>query len=63
MIGQTAVDWTRSQYGRIRDHLLERSADPHTGLALADGGELPVGALKQLDAAEWSDFQDEFLSG
>lgn len=63
MIGQTAVDWTRAQYGRIRDHLLERSADPHTGLALADGGELPVGALKQLDAAEWSDFQDEFLSG
>ncbi len=62
MIGQAAVDWTRTQYGRIRDHLLERSADVDTGLALADGGELPVGALSQLDAADWAAFQDEFLS-
>ena len=62
MIGKTAVDWSRAQYGRIRDHLIERSADPQTGLALADGGELPVGALNQLSAADWADFEDEFLS-
>jgi len=63
MIGQTAIDWSREQYGRIRDHLLERSADPQTGLALADGGELPVGALNQLNAADWVDFEEEFLNG
>jgi hypothetical protein len=62
MIGKTAVDWSRAQYGRIRDHLIERSADPQTGLALADGGELPIGALNQLSAADWADFEDEFLS-
>ena len=62
MIGKTAIDWSRAQYGRIRDHLIERSADPQTGLALADGGELPVGALNQLSAADWADFEDEFLS-
>jgi hypothetical protein len=62
MLGKPAVDWSRAQYGRIRDHLLERTADPATGLALADGGELPVGALNQLDAAAWADFEDEFLS-
>ncbi|MBT8461140.1 MAG: hypothetical protein KJO44_01365 [Gemmatimonadetes bacterium] len=62
MLGKPAVDWSRAQYGRIRDHLLERTADPATGLALADGGELPVGALNQLDATAWSDFEDEFLS-
>jgi hypothetical protein len=62
MLGQSAVDWSREQYGRIRDHLLARSADPQTGLALADGGELPVGALNQLDATEWADFEEEFLN-
>lgn len=63
MIGKAAVDWSRLQYGRIRDHLLERSMHPDTGLALADGGELPVGALSQLEAAEWAEFELEFLSG
>ena len=63
MIGKTAIDWSRERYGRIRDHLLERSADPQTGLALADGGELPVGALNQLNAADWADFEDQFLNG
>jgi hypothetical protein len=62
MLGEKAVDWSRAQYGRIRDHLLERAADPQTGLALADGGELPVGALNQLDEAAWADFEDKFLS-
>lgn len=62
MLGKPAVDWSRAQYGRIRDHLLERTADPATGLALADGGELPVGALNQLDTAAWADFEDQFLS-
>lgn len=63
MLGQAAVDWSQTQYGRIRDHLLESSADPRTGLALADGGELPVGALKQLDPAGWADFEARFLAG
>ncbi|MDP2469766.1 MAG: hypothetical protein Q8W46_02820 [Candidatus Palauibacterales bacterium] len=62
LIGKAAVDWSRAQYGRIRDHLLARSADPQTGLALADGGELPVGALNQLDRSGWTEFEEEFLS-
>lgn len=62
MLGNAAVEWSRAQYGRIRDHLLSRSADPRTGLALADGGELPVGALNQLDAAAWVEFESEFLN-
>lgn len=62
MLGEAAVDWTRSQYGRIRDHLLHRSADPATGLALADGGELPVGALSQFGEDDWAEFEREFLS-
>jgi hypothetical protein len=62
MLGQAAVDWTQAQYGRIRDHLLTRSADPQTGIALADGGELPVGVLARLGAMDWADFEAEFLS-
>ena len=62
MLGKAAVDWTQAQYGRIRDHLLERTADPQAGIALADGGELPVGALTRLGPTEWADFEAEFLS-
>ena len=63
MLGPAAIDWSREQYGRIRDHLLARSADPQTGLALADGGELPVGALIQLNEDDWTDFEEVFLHG
>jgi hypothetical protein len=62
MLGEVAVEWTQAQYGRIRDHLLARSADPEVGMALADGGELPVGALNRFGAVDWAEFEEEFLS-
>ena len=62
MVGQSAVDWTKAQYGRIRDHLLARAAHPDTGLTLADGGELPEGALSSMDPEDWAAFERVFLS-
>lgn len=62
MVGESAVDWSRTQYARIRDHLLARAAHPDTGLALADGGELPEGALAVMDPEDWIAFEGEFLT-
>jgi len=62
MIGTQAADWTRNRYERIREHLQHAVADGDTGLALADGGEVPFGALRELDPEAWLTFQDTFLT-
>jgi len=62
LIGKAASDWSRTQYAAIRDYLMSPSAHPQTGLALADGGELPIGVLEQVDEADWADFEERFLA-
>ncbi len=61
MIGDRAADWTRNRYERIREHLQHAVADGTTGLALADGGEVPFGALHELPAEAWESFETKFL--
>lgn len=62
MIADRARDWTKTQYRSIRDFLMLSAGGEHAHLALADGGELPLGALGQVDSDDWSEFEDEFLS-
>lgn len=62
LIGARAAEWTAGQYDRIREHLLRQSRDGEVGLALADGGEVPVGILVHLDAAAWAEFESVFLT-
>lgn len=62
MIGTQAADWTRNRYERIREHLQYAAAHGDTGLALADGGEVPFGALGELEPAAWLNFEELFLS-
>lgn len=61
MVGAPALDWSRQQYGRVRDYLLAAASDVRGQVALADGGELPVGVLDQLDGDAWTEFQETFL--
>ena len=62
MIGTQATDWTRNRYERIREHLQYAAAHGSTGLALADGGEVPFGALKELAPEAWLNFEESFLT-
>jgi glycine cleavage system H lipoate-binding protein len=62
MIGTPATEWAQDRYGRIREYLQRAVADGEAGLALADGGEVPVGALAGLDARAWSEFETRFLT-
>ena len=62
MIGTQAADWTRNRYERIREHLQYAAAHGTTGLALADGGEVPFGALGELAPEAWLNFEEVFLT-
>ncbi len=62
MIAEAAIEWTRRQYARIRDHLLAVSATAELGVMAADGGEIPVGILSRLDESEWRKLEEAVLS-
>lgn len=63
MSGDRADGWSKRQYTEIREHLLRVGANSELGHTLADGGEIPLGALAQLDQAEWEAFEERFLNG
>lgn len=52
--GEAATAWTRKKYGELRNYLQGAVADRHLGAVMADGGELPVGILGELDERVWS---------
>jgi glycine cleavage system H lipoate-binding protein len=61
MIADEALEWTKRKYVEIRDGIL--GLTPHGGsqLLLADGGEIPIGVLTQLDAEACEQFERGFL--
>jgi hypothetical protein len=50
------------RYERIREHLQHHAIQGSAGIALADGGQVPVGALRELDSAAWGAFEATFLT-
>lgn len=62
LISDEAVEWTRRTYGEVRDCILGLAFRGEPKLMLADGGEIPIGILAQLDAAAWQQFARDFLS-
>ena len=63
MIADQAADWTQRQYARVRDFLVGFVAAPDVARTMADGGEIPVGVLADLDDRGWAAFEAEFLRG
>lgn len=61
--GQQAERWTERRYDEVREHMLRAGVDERLGLTLADGGDLPVGVLGELDEEGWRGFCEAFLSG
>ena len=61
LISDQAVEWTKRRYGEIRDGILGLTSDGSSELLLADGGEIPIGVLTQLDGEAWEQFQKDFL--
>jgi glycine cleavage system H lipoate-binding protein len=61
MRAEEAVDWTRAQYQRLREHLSATTVGPDVARTMADGGEVPTGILSTLDDAAWNTFELTFL--
>jgi hypothetical protein len=61
MVAESAVEWTRAQYARLREYLFGVQHAGELGLAMTDGGDIPVGILTSLDAAAWDGVQKDFL--
>jgi len=61
LISDKAVEWTRRRYGDIRDCILSQAFRGTPELMMADGGEIPIGILTQLDGEAWQEFEKDFL--
>lgn len=61
MVSTDATAWTRRQLDQLRWHLERYAQRPDIGLVMADGGDLPVGVLSQLDERAWRVVQKTFL--
>jgi len=61
MVAERAAEWTRAQYARLREYLFGVQHAGALGLAMTDGGDMPVGILANLDAAAWDGVQRDFL--
>jgi len=60
--GEPATEWTRRQYDRLRTYLQNAASDGHLGTVMADGGELPLGVLADMDESVWTGLEDQFLA-
>jgi glycine cleavage system H lipoate-binding protein len=60
-IGESATEWTRHQYQRLREQLAALASAPGLAATMADGGEIPAGILGRLDDAAWTAFERTVL--
>jgi glycine cleavage system H lipoate-binding protein len=60
--GDAALEWTRRQYHQLRAYLQSAVRAGHLGAVMADGGELPVGILGDMDESVWAGLEDRFLA-
>jgi len=60
--GEQAAEWTRRQYAQVRSYLHDAVMGGHLGTVMADGGELPIGILGDLDTGVWAGLEDRFLA-
>ena len=60
--GEPAAEWARRQYDSLRTYLQNAVSDGHLGTVMADGGELPIGILADMDESVWAGLEDRFLS-
>jgi glycine cleavage system H lipoate-binding protein len=61
MVADEAARWSGAQYDRVRTHLMRLAERPDVGVTMADGGDVPIGVLRQLDDAGWVEFAAVFL--
>lgn len=59
--GESAMAWTKRTYAELRNYLQGAVADRHLGAVMADGGELPIGILGDMDERVWSGVDERLM--
>lgn len=60
--GAAALEWTRRRYHELCAYLQSAVAAGHLGAVMADGGELPVGILGEMNEGVWAGLEQRFLA-
>jgi glycine cleavage system H protein len=60
--GASALEWTCRRYHELRAYLQDAVAAGQLGTVMADGGELPVGILGEMDEGVWAGLEQRFLA-
>lgn len=60
--GEAALAWTKTSYAQVRQYLQGAVADRHLGTVMADGGELPVGILGDMDERVWQGMNERLMA-
>ncbi|RPI70867.1 MAG: hypothetical protein EHM47_11360 [Ignavibacteriales bacterium] len=59
---EKVVDWMKNEFIRLKNYLLESSAQPQlAGVTMLDGGKMLEGAVAHLNKESVKKFEDEFL--
>jgi glycine cleavage system H lipoate-binding protein len=60
---EVVVEWMKNEFCRLKNHLVEMSAQPKlAGVTMFDGGKIVEGAVSQLTDESMKIFESEFLS-
>jgi glycine cleavage system H lipoate-binding protein len=62
LTGEAALEWTRCRCHQLRAYLQHAVATGQLGTVMADGGELPVGILGDMDESVWAGLEERFLA-
>ena len=58
---EDAGEWMDERYRQVKSFLFEKAAPTEAGVTLADGGDVPMGILSELDDETWNEFQQKFI--
>lgn len=58
---EDAGEWLQERYQNMKSFIFEKTAPTSVGITLADGGDIPMGVLSELDEDGWKEFQEKFM--
>ncbi len=59
---EDANEWMNERYRNVKEFVYDKLSVEGVGMTMADGGDMPVGVLFQLEDEDWNEFQEKFVS-
>lgn len=59
---EDADQWMGERYRNVKEFVYDRLSVEGVGMTMADGGDMPVGVLAELDEDDWREFEEQFVS-